>query len=46
MGYPPQISGFLVILHIQYQASITASATFGHSASPDNVTWWHTMVLQ
>src|SRR5262249_6041023 len=28
------------------EASITASATFGHSASPDNVTWWHTMVLQ
>jgi hypothetical protein len=23
------------------RASITASATFGHSASPDNVTGWH-----
>ncbi len=27
-------------------ASITASATFGHSASPDNVTCWHIMALQ
>src|SRR5262249_1279610 len=27
-------------------ASITASATFGHSASPDNVTWWHIMARQ
>jgi hypothetical protein len=27
-------------------ASIMASATFGHSASPDNVTCWHIMVLQ
>ena len=27
-------------------ASITASATFGHSASPDNVTCWHIMVWQ
>src|SRR4051812_13085927 len=24
-------------------ASITGSATFGHSASPDNVTYWHIM---
>jgi hypothetical protein len=28
------------------EASITASATFGHSASPDNVTYWHIMALQ
>src|SRR6266852_3814223 len=27
-------------------ASITASATFGHSASPNNVTCWHIMALQ
>ena len=27
-------------------ASIRASATFGHSASPDNVTDWHIMALQ
>ena len=27
-------------------ASITASATFGHSASPDNVTCWHIVALQ
>ena len=27
-------------------ASITASATFGHSASPDNVTCWYIMALQ
>jgi hypothetical protein len=27
-------------------ASITASATFGHSASPDNGTCWHIMALQ
>src|SRR5262245_40209615 len=26
-------------------ASITASATFGHSASPDNVTGWHSISL-
>src|SRR5215813_3446950 len=26
-------------------ASITASATFGHSASPDNVTCWYIMAL-
>src|SRR6267378_25030 len=25
----------------KYSASITGSATFGHSASPDNVTYWH-----
>ena len=28
------------------EASITASATFGRSASPDNVVCWHTMTLQ
>ena len=28
------------------RASITASATFGHSASPDTVTYWHIMALQ
>jgi len=27
-------------------ASITASATFGRSASPDNVACWHIMTLQ
>ena len=27
-------------------ASITASATFGHSASPDDGTCWHIMALQ
>ena len=27
-------------------ASITASATFGRSASPDNVACWHIMILQ
>jgi len=27
-------------------ASITASATFGHSAEPDNVTCWHIISLQ
>ena len=27
-------------------ASITASATVGHSASPDNGTCWHLMVMQ
>ncbi len=31
---------------IKGRASITASATFGHSASPDNVTCWHIMALQ
>src|SRR5215471_7291496 len=35
-----------VICAVKISASITASATFGHSASPDNVTCWHTMVLQ
>src|SRR5882724_1960261 len=29
-----------------FRASITASATFGYSASPDNVTCWHIMALQ
>ena len=29
-----------------WRASITASATFGHSASPDNGTCWHIMALQ
>jgi hypothetical protein len=28
------------------EASITASATFGHSASPDNVTCWYIITLQ
>jgi NAD(P)H-dependent FMN reductase len=32
--------------YILEKASITASATFGHSASPDNVTCWHIMALQ
>jgi hypothetical protein len=27
-------------------ASIMASATFGHSASPDNVTGWHSIAWQ
>jgi hypothetical protein len=31
---------------IVLRASITASATFGHSASPDNVTCWYIMALQ
>jgi len=31
---------------MDFLASITASATFGHSASPDNVTWWHIMARQ
>jgi hypothetical protein len=31
---------------IASSASITASATFGHSASPNNVTCWHIMALQ
>jgi hypothetical protein len=31
---------------IDRRASITASATFGHSASPDNVTCWHIVALQ
>ena len=31
---------------IRFSASITASATFGHSASPDNVTCGHSMALQ
>src|SRR2546427_6657546 len=31
---------------VHNSASITASATFGHSASPDNVTCWHIMALQ
>jgi hypothetical protein len=30
----------------RHRASITASANFGHSASPDNVTYWHIMALQ
>jgi hypothetical protein len=34
--------GFCVFL----AASITASATFGHSASPDTVTYWQIMALQ
>jgi 8-oxo-dGTP pyrophosphatase MutT (NUDIX family) len=34
------------IFTLQLGASITASATFGHSASPDNVTWWHIMARQ
>ena len=33
-------------LVMELWASITASATFGHSASPDNGTWWHIMALQ
>jgi antitoxin ParD1/3/4 len=33
-------------LNIASTASITASATFGHSAAPDNVTCWHIMVWQ
>jgi hypothetical protein len=28
-------------LYFHEMASITASATFGHSASPDNVTCWY-----
>src|SRR3989475_10943171 len=31
---------------VERWASITASATFGHSASPDNVTCWRIMALQ
>jgi hypothetical protein len=27
-------------------ASIMASATFGHSALPDHITYWHIMTLQ
>ena len=30
----------------EFGASITASATFGHSASPNNITCWHIMALQ
>ena len=33
-------------LQVPRTASITASATFGHSASPDTVTYWHIMALQ
>ena len=33
-------------VEVQELASITASATFGHSASPDNVTCWYIMALQ
>jgi uncharacterized membrane protein YcjF (UPF0283 family) len=31
---------------VENMASITASATFGHSASPDNVTCWYIITLQ
>jgi len=44
---------YMRLLYLRYpisqklsEASITASATFGHSASPDNVTCWHIMALQ
>ena|SRR5438132_992847 len=36
----------IVFERLHQRASITASATFGHSASPDNVTWWHIMARQ
>src|SRR5438270_2797153 len=36
----------MVLMQAVGRASITASATFGHSASPDNVTCWHIMALQ
>ena len=36
----------LDIIASLFRASITASATFGHLASPDNVTYWHIMALQ
>jgi hypothetical protein len=35
-----------LIQQVDGRASITASATFGHSASPNNVTCWHIMALQ
>ena len=41
LAKPPHI-----IAAVLRAASITASATFGHSASPDNVTCWHIMALQ
>jgi hypothetical protein len=34
------------VIPVKYTASSTASATFGHSASPDTVTYWHIMALQ
>ena len=35
-----------LVAEIEGRASITASATFGLSASPDNVTCWHIISLQ
>jgi S-methylmethionine-dependent homocysteine/selenocysteine methylase len=35
-----------IYVSIKNRASITASATFGRSASPDNVVCWHSMALQ
>jgi hypothetical protein len=32
-------------MKVDNEASITASATFGHSASPDNVACWYIMAL-
>jgi len=40
------LSADIVNTFICHRASITASATFGHSASPDNGTCWHIMALQ
>ena len=37
---------YFVKCSVNKTASITASATFGHSASPDNGTCWHIMALQ
>ena len=57
-GTPPEISSWGNIMaegraYVRiafwiwlFPASITASATFGHSASPDNVTCGHSMALQ
>jgi hypothetical protein len=38
----PRLAEGVMMLH---GASITASATFGHSASPCNVTCWYIMAL-
>jgi len=41
-----QTCGFAILYGYTYCGLITASATFGHTASPDNVTGWHIMALQ
>jgi hypothetical protein len=45
-GMPFVLGHALSMKAIHGEASITAAANFGHSASPDNVTYWHIMALR